>query len=239
MPLEFNKRFLVPEKMDDPNLDMREHQLALRGLRRINQLCKPDRPIADAIIECAQRLQLQSVRVLDLGCGSGDISNRVAQRISSSVHVELVGWDMSETAVQTAQQNASASKNSRWKISFERRNVFEKQNLGTEAFDFVFCSLFLHHFADSQIVALIDVMKRLSTRAVLIDDLCRSYWGWFMAYLGCRLLSRSSVVHFDGPQSVRAALTQQEAQAIADSCGFQRVSIRKHWPERFLMICEH
>jgi hypothetical protein len=53
--------------------------------------------------------------------------------------------------------------------------------------------------------------------------------------MGVHLLSRSPVVHFDGPQSVRAAFSVKEAIEIAAQAGMKPSTVRKHWPERFLL----
>ena len=78
-------------------------------------------------------------------------------------------------------------------------------------------------------------MKGLASISVLVDDLQRTRLGWGLAAVGVHLLSRSPVVHFDGPQSVRAAFSVKEAIAIAAQAGMKPSTVRKHWPERFLL----
>ena len=70
---------------------------------------------------------------------------------------------------------------------------------------------------------------------VLIDDLRRSWIGYGLAVLGCQLLSRSPIVHVDGPLSVRAAFTETEIHCLADACGLPSPKINRHWPHRFLL----
>ena len=70
---------------------------------------------------------------------------------------------------------------------------------------------------------------------VLINDLIRSRVGYLLAYFGTRLLSRSRLVHVDGPLSVAAALTCSEALRLADRAGLKGASLSRHWPERFLL----
>ncbi len=224
-------RNLVPEWMDDPNLDPVEHRRALAGLRRINWVSGTGGRIAQEIIRLARRESLASVSVLDLGCGSGDVARSIAHRCAlAGVSVRIVGWDISPQAIETARSIPThGASNSVW---FEQRDAFAPSE---DRFDVVYCCLFLHHFSDADAERLLKRMAQLARRAVLVDDLCRTSLGLALANVGCRILSRSPVVHFDGPQSVRAAFTIEEARGLALRAGWREPSIVRHWPERYLL----
>jgi hypothetical protein len=102
-------------------------------------------------------------------------------------------------------------------------------------FDLVFCTLVLHHFADEGAVRLLSKMKSAACLAVLVDDLRRSRAGYAMAWVGTRVLSRSHVVHTDGPLSARAAFTIDEIRTLATRAGLTGARITRHWPCRFLL----
>jgi len=70
---------------------------------------------------------------------------------------------------------------------------------------------------------------------VLINDLVRARSGLILAYVATRLLTSSRVVHADGPQSVRAALTLNEVRALAERAGLDNCSLVRRWPCRFLL----
>jgi hypothetical protein len=78
-------------------------------------------------------------------------------------------------------------------------------------------------------------MAAAARRAVLVDDLVRSRLGFALVWMGRYLLTSSPVVHVDGPLSVRAALSIGEARDLAERAGLQGCTIRRHWPERFLL----
>ncbi len=232
-------RVLVPELMDDPSIDPVEHRRALAGLRRVNTLCRTGKHVAAEILAVAKKYDRKTVRVLDLGCGSGDVACNVARRLAGQIEFEVVGWDISPTAVACANRSWSAIEKrilspnqAAIHMEFEQVDVFSPREI---EFDIVYCSLFLHHFAEPQAVAILKSMKKIAALSVLVDDLIRSRWGYMLAQIGCRFLSRSPVVHFDGPQSVRAAFTESEARRLAIQAGLNTCTVRRHWPERFLL----
>ena len=228
------KRHLVPELMDDPTLDEAEHRRALAGLRRINFWSGTSRRLAKTILRSLPHAR--NLQILDVGSGGGDVAAGVFQKlIASGRTVALYGWDFSETATQTS--NAAHRRQSgESTIEFITQNAFATLQDNAQTFDVVYCSLFLHHFSDAQAVQLIELMA-LRTRGVLIvDDLCRSTLGYWLAKFGCQVLSRSPVVHFDGPQSVRAAFTAEEAAAMSKAAHLDHASLTMHWPQRFQLL---
>jgi len=64
--------------------------------------------------------------------------------------------------------------------------------------------------------------------------LVRTRFGYALAWAGGRLLTRSPIVHTDGPLSVRAAFTLDEFGTLAERAGLRGATFRRHWPQRFL-----
>jgi SAM-dependent methyltransferase len=246
------QRHLVPEKMDDPGLCPDEHQRALAGLRRINRLSGTAARLQAEILRIAAVEPNRSWRILDVGCANGEVAFELSGLLQPQLRHQLTGWDMSPTAIGDAQARMQRERvNDRQvaggslgrgeeRLQFEVRNLFDELegSAGEPPFDIVYCTLLLHHFSDSDAVRILAAMKRLARFAVLVDDLQRTRLGWLLAVIGCHLLSRSPVVHFDGPQSVRAAFTCDEALGLAAAAGWQGAKLRRHWPERYLLSWE-
>ena len=91
------------------------------------------------------------------------------------------------------------------------------------------------HLDDEAAVDLLSRMGRASRQLVLINDLIRSPLGYGLAWVGCRLLSRSPIVHFDGPVSVQGAFRLPEVRDLAARAGLDGAVIRRSWPERYLL----
>ena len=101
-------------------------------------------------------------------------------------------------------------------------------------FDVATCSLFFHHLSDDDAVTVLGRMKAAAT-VVLVNDLSRSRLGFAAAWVGCRVLTRSRVVRFDGPASVRSAFTPSEALALSERAGLRGAAVARRWPFRFLL----
>jgi hypothetical protein len=96
-------------------------------------------------------------------------------------------------------------------------------------------ALFLHHQTEEQAVTLLRQMARISRHMVLVNDLVRGPAGYGLAWLGTRLLTRSPIVHFDGPRSVAGAFTCREALALAERAGLHGAQVAWRWPCRYLL----
>ena len=218
--------------MDQPNLDPRLHTGALGGLRRVNRLSATASHLWHPIARLAAEIPDRPVRILDLGSGGGDVAlgiARQAQRARVSVRIE--GWDISPVAVEYARTQARAAQYVN--VAFLVRDAL-KQPVEAD-FDVVTCSLFLHHLEDVDAVRMLSAMSMVARHLVLVDDLHRTWLGYLLAWAGCRLLTRSPVVRVDGPRSVAAAFSLREITALATQAGLAGCSVRRHWPERFLL----
>jgi hypothetical protein len=78
-------------------------------------------------------------------------------------------------------------------------------------------------------------MRSIARRLVVISDLRRCRTGVAAAWIGGRVLSRSPIVHFDAPASVRAAWTAVELADFSARAGMKRANIQRCWPWRLLL----
>jgi 2-polyprenyl-3-methyl-5-hydroxy-6-metoxy-1,4-benzoquinol methylase len=172
------------------------------------------------------------IRVLDIAAGGGDVLLRIAKLAArDNIAIEAHGCDISPAAVAYAQ--VAADRSGLGGVEFFRLNVLAEPL--PEGYDVVMSTLFFHHLEESQATDLLRRMANSARQCVLIDDLYRTLLGYLYAWIGGRLLTRSRIVHTDGPLSVRSAYTIAEMSLIAHAAGLSGAEFRRHWPERFLM----
>ncbi|MCA1791062.1 MAG: methyltransferase domain-containing protein, partial [Thioalkalivibrio sp.] len=207
-------RTLEPELMDDPALERGLHEEALAALARINRVSLTDRRILREVVRLA-RTSRHPLRVLDVGCGDGDVLLRVGSLARSrGVEVELHGCDISEAALKRARARAAVRG---FEVALTRLDV-TRSPLPEGPFSLVTCSLFLHHFSDADAAGLLGRMAAAG-HTLLVQDLRRTSLGFVLAWLGVYGLTRSRVARVDGLRSVRAAFTVQEAWALCARAG--------------------
>jgi hypothetical protein len=78
-------------------------------------------------------------------------------------------------------------------------------------------------------------MATATGHLVLVNDLRRGVYGFSLAYLASRVLTRCDVVHVDALRSVRAAFTPNELRQMANQAGLQGALINHRWPARMLL----
>lgn len=220
-------RTVEPELMDDPALDPHEHVRALRGLERINALSRPVDAIWPALNRFAHLKAVRPLRVLDVACGAGDLLAALTRRARRrGLALQLAGCDISPTALAHARGRVPG-------CALFLHNALA-HDLPT-GYDVICSSLFLHHLTDSQAQSLLSRMGQAAGLGVVINDLLRDIWGWRLAWVVTRLVSRSRIVHQDGPQSVAAAFTLDEVRGLAQRAGLANAQVVRCWPFRFLL----
>jgi 2-polyprenyl-3-methyl-5-hydroxy-6-metoxy-1,4-benzoquinol methylase len=209
-----NQRTVTVEIMDSPDVEKGEHLQALAGLKRINFISRTAHKVLPPIYELARREKLDRISLLDIACGGGDVPIGVAIGLQRrGIGVDLTLLDRSATAVLMALPPIRA--------------------------DVVTNSLFLHHLRDpEEVLLLLRRMSEMADRMVVISDLVRTRTGLVGAWVACRLLSRSRIVHHDGPASVRAAWTAEEMEQLARRAGLTGARIISCAPWRMLLIWE-
>lgn len=221
----------VPELMDDPHLDHAEHEKALRGLARLNCASGSVWTLWRPIRRVANLLGRRNLRVLDIATGSADNPIALWQLASRAGYdLQVDGCDISEVAVECSRK--AAAKVGAPSEFFTLNAVTDE--IPQNRYDVVMTSLFTHHLGRDEVVALIRKMSGAAKHLVLVDDLVRSYPNLVMVSLATRVLSTSSVVHFDGPASVRNSFTTLEFAEMAAEAGLAGSRVHEHFPCRML-----
>ncbi|MCA9134139.1 MAG: methyltransferase domain-containing protein [Planctomycetales bacterium] len=224
-------RCRLPEKMDDPQLEATQHVRALRGLQRVHAvsgtLGRLWQPLERLFAEQSGR----ELRVMDVGCGDGVLLRQLWHRADRhGCRLQLVGCDFSSRALGLFRAAAEQEE-----IPVELHCLDVLQSPLPEGADVILNSLFLHHFADQEVTEILTKFSRSARHMVVVEDLLRSRWGYYLCWCGVHLLTRSAVVHYDGLRSVEAAFSLPEIRHMVDACGIRQPRLQRHWPERFTL----
>ena len=203
-------RVLKPELMD--NADAAEAAVCLRDLARINRWLGGHRSLVQVLRTLLQPGERFSI--LDVGAASGDMGSVIRGNFPGANVVSL-DYRVSHLRFGPGPRVAADA----FQLPFRPKS-----------FDFVLCSLFLHHFSDHKAAELIAALREIAGRALIVMDLERHPVPYYFLPLTRRLLRWSDMTVHDGIISVAAAFRPEEIRALARAAGGADVRVRRHLP---------
>ena len=204
------QRIILPEKLDHSPAD--EARENLKDLVRVNKWFGGYgilRRIMAQLVRPGERFS-----VLDVGAASGDMGASLRRRYPSA---EVTSLDYRSVHLTLAGHPKV--------IGDAFRLPFRESS-----FDFVFNSLFLHHFSDEQVVELLRSFGAIARRAVLAIDLERGPFAYHFMPATRWLFGWHGLSMHDGPASVQAAFKREELLALAQRAGLSRARTARHRP---------
>lgn len=203
-------RFIEPEILE--SADGEQMRRNLREIALVNRLFGGHRVARRLFGEVAT--PPESFTLLDVGAASGDMGAAVLRAFPRATVISL---DLSP--LHLAPQRGPCVAADAFHLPFAARSV-----------DFVFCSLFLHHFEDGEVIALLSEFGRLARRAVLAIDLDRSRAAYYFLPATRWLFHWDSIMLHDGPVSVRSSFRRDELLSLARRAGLAQARVRRHHP---------
>jgi len=204
------------ELLDLPGLDAEELRNSLRDVGRLNRWFGGTQAVIDEIERIVTKRSLHgAITVLDVGSGGADIPRalvRWGERRGLRVQVVACDWHPQIPAIAAGFSRSNGS------ISFLRADALALP-LPDGGFDFVTCSLMLHHLGEEEVVSLLRKQRALPRHGLIVCDLERSRLGVAGVWLAARVVCRSRLTRHDASLSVRRAYTLTELQDLARRAG--------------------
>lgn len=231
-PLDLRRRALdLPERMDADDADLAMLERTYDRFRYVNAIVSGRGGVYRR--EIAPRARRGAIRVLDIGCGGGDIARYVARRLQrDGRRAEVVGADIDPRAVRWA-ADADQEGLVQWRCLSSSDLVAEG-----ERFDVVLSNHVLHHLTASQLGGLLDDSERLTAPGGIAvhSDIARSVTAYAL-FGGLTLplagtLLKGSFIREDGLLSIRRSYTAAELAAAAPP-GWR---VERRLPSRLMLV---
>ncbi len=206
--------------MDRPQPVSPELEVDLRNLRHLNRFFGSYALVRRFLERWISRGD--SVRILDLATGSGDIPRLIVD------HARAAGASVRVTAVDQQRSTleiARALSTNYPEIEFVKADVLSFE--GDEKFDIVLCSLALHHFSETDAARLLARARDLSRRCTLVADLRRGALATAGVYLLTALVFREPMTRTDGRLSAARSFSFAELRALAERAGWTKFGHRR------------
>jgi SAM-dependent methyltransferase len=194
------------------NADAAVAAVCLRDIARINRWFGGHRVLVQILKELVKPGEQFSI--LDVGAASGDMGSVIRKRFPGATVVSL---DYRASHLRLGQGSRVAA--DAFQLPFRPRS-----------FDFVLCSLFLHHFSDAEVIKLIGALRETARRALIVLDLERHPVPYYFLPATRHLLRWSPMSVHDGVISVGAAFRPDEIRDLARAAGAVAERVRTHRP---------
>lgn len=233
---DFSRRSTTPEWMDDPAADPAAVHQALRQLRVINTWLggwDVTTKGLDYMLRHATVPPTHKLRILDAGCGGGDMLRHIARWAKRRNRaIQLLGLDINPLMLQV-----SAAATAGLPVTLVARSVLD--DVSDLAPDISTHCLFAHHFDGDNLVQLVRHLHQSSRLGTVINDLHRHPLAYYGYRLACFLFGASPMVRHDGSVSVLRSLTRAEWQVVLQAAGIQHYRISWHWAWRWQILTFH
>ncbi len=197
----------VRELMDDPECDLERLHATLRRFAVVNRLISGWGAVyRSRILPFLSGLD-RPARVLDVGCGGGDVVARLAALARrDGLPVEWLGIDPDARALAVARRYAAPG------IRFESTDSTQLR-AGGDRFDLVLSNHVLHHLDAAELAAFADDSLALSRGLVLHGDIARGRLAYGLYTVGITPLAPGTFLRTDGLRSIRRSYTAAELAA--------------------------
>jgi ubiquinone/menaquinone biosynthesis C-methylase UbiE len=218
--LDLRQRSTEPELLD---LGAPEHEVrqSLADIRFVNTWLGGRRALLEAVGRLLAK-RAGPARLLDVGCGSGDLPGALQQRFEALVPICL---DIQRLHLREAPGGLCRVQADVLHLPFQESSV-----------DIVTASLFLHHFDGDEVQRVLRQLYAVSRRGVIVNDLRRAYVPYAFGRLFFPFLMRSRISVLDGLTSIRRSFTPNELRTAFHDADLPDPTILKRFPYRLIAV---
>ena len=172
----------------------------------------------------------KTIRIIDLGCGHGDILRKVANfGRENGWKFELIGIDANQATINYAIQLSTNYP----EISYLKKDVLSDE-FENEKYDIALCTLFLHHFEDEVALRFMQTLSKNASIGIVVNDLHRNK----MAYYLFKILTlniQNQMIKNDGLMSILKAFKRKDLERFSSKIN-DKSTINWRWAFRFQWI---
>jgi ubiquinone/menaquinone biosynthesis C-methylase UbiE len=227
----FQRRSEELEHLDLGDYTPEEYEGCMIELRRVNRWLGDARALSRSVLPGIERDGAREFSLLDVGAGSGELLREVARWArEKDLRARLVGLELNERSASSIIEESSAFE----EIAAVRGDAM-RLPFGAGAFDYVMCSLFMHHFRDEGVVAVLREMSRVARRRVYVIDLHRHPVAYYFYTTVGRLFLHNRLIREDGALSILRGFAPRELRRLAETAGLSSAKVERRFPYRLVL----
>lgn len=209
--MNFSRRAIeLHEQMDDPGCDPKRLTATYHHFVLMNRLVAGWRRIYRRWLRPVVRSVGGPCRLLDVGCGGGDIPARLIRWAEADkLNLSIVGIDTDPRAIAHARTHHAHDR-----ITYRVAGL-DALDDGQPAFDVILSNHVLHHLSNADVPLFLAATSRMARQLVLHNDIHRSPAGYHLFRYSMPVLFRNAYTVEDGLISIRRSFTRAELASLA------------------------
>ena len=230
--VDLSTRSSQEEIMDDLECAGHTVHQTLRELEVINRLLGGNYVSVNGIATLLREKKCHDAVIADLGCGGGDILKLLSLwSAKKNVHARFVGIDANPHIIAYARENTKEMQ----EISYEALNIFSAE-FQRKKFDIIVATLFLHHFSTTKLIELLKQLKTQAAVGIVINDIHRHWFAYYSIKWLTMIFSKSDMVKFDAPVSVKRSFKRKDWLYILEQAGITNYALKWCWAFRWQLL---
>ena len=227
----FHQRSSELEHLDKGDYTAEEYEGCIIELQRVNRWLGDASALRDSLLAEIERLNLRSFSVLDVGAGSGELLQVIADWArKTNRRARLTGVEMNARSAAAIAERTHAFP----ELTALRADAFKLPFVDHE-FDYVMCSLFTHHFLDTDVVRILRELARVSKRGIFVIDLHRHPIAYIFYTTVGRLFLHNRLLREDGALSILRSFRPQELEKLATQAELKNARVTRSFPYRLVL----
>ena len=228
---QFRQRSDELEHLDKGDYTPEEYEGCIIELQRVNRWLGDARAFRLSVLAEIERAGLTEFSALDVGAGSGELLRTAARWArQKGKQARLVGLEYNERSARAIREDSREFP----EIQSARGDAFALP-FAAGAFDYVFCSLFTHHFKDAPVAAILREMNRVARRGVFVIDLHRHPVAYLFYTTIGRLFLYNRLIREDGALSILRGFKPDELAILARQTNFAGAIVARKFPYRLVL----
>ena len=231
---KFRRRHYELENLDRGTYTAEEYEECITELQLVNEWLGDARTLKRTLLRDVRESQLQSFSVLDVGAGSGELL-RVAAAWARDNNCDFrgVGLELNKRSAESINEES---------IDFPQissvRSDARRLPFADNAFDYVICSLFTHHFVEREIIMILREMSRVARRRLFVIDLHRHPIAYYFYTTIGKLFLHNRLLREDGALSILRSFKPRELYELGDQAELLKPRVTRHFPYRLVLSAE-
>ncbi len=223
------KRSESDECMDSPSINGKDLEGSFRFIGFVNRYGGGYRTAIKGLEKALGAWpRSKPVEILDVGCGMGGMGLALSKwGKSRGLDIRYTGIDKNEWVIQSAIN--------KWGSHGIRYRMGDLFDMDLPEADFVMASMVFHHLSDQHLADAIVHLLNKSRRALIINDLVRSY----TSYILCNILTHFTndvICRNDALLSVRKAFRASEMRTLLDDLKVAAHMENRPWSRLLIII---